>query len=214
MRKIVLISVAGAAAVIPAAVAAKAGDPAGTAYSVGKCIVRADRAVAAALLRELPLTGGETELAPARLGAAAKCAAGQGATVSTTLLRGGLAQALLLKDFPRFGVQPEIAQSRFVRYDLPIDGPTAGVDAQTASMYRLADCVVRNQAIKTEVLFRSSPGSSHEGRVFEAMAPYVSACHGAGNDLRIGRAEFRSMMAQAAYNVSVRYWTGDLWSAK
>jgi hypothetical protein len=169
--------------------------------------------VAAQLLQELPLGGGETDVSAVRLGSAAKCGAGQG-SVSTTLLRGGLAQALLLRDFPRFGVQPEIAADRFVRFDLPIDGPTAGVDAQTATMYKLADCVVRNQAIKTENLFRSSPGSSREGRVLDALAPYVSACHGARGDARISRSDFRSLMAQAAYNVSVRYWTGDLWSAK
>ena len=210
MMKVALVLLAGTA-ILPAAASANPGNPAGL-YELGKCIARADRDMAGQLLQELPLSG-ETEVSGAKLGPASGCLKEQSITVSSTLLRGGIAQALLLKDFPRFGVEPKIAPRMFVKFDLPSDKNPAGADERTAALYKLADCVVRNQAIKTEGLFRSAPGSAIEGKVLDALGPYINACQGK-NPIRVSRADFRSMMAQAAYNVSVRYWSGELWSAR
>jgi hypothetical protein len=145
-----------------------------------------------------------------RLGKGARCLRGQPLATSALTLRGGIAQEMLLRDFPYFGVPPKIAPSLFARFDLPIKADAAGVDPVTAAQYRLADCVVRNQAIKTERLFRSSPGSGVEGRLIDFLGPTMSACQGANATLRIKRSNFRSLLAQAAYHVSVRYWNGEL----
>jgi hypothetical protein len=128
-------------------------------------------------------------------------------------LRGSIAQALLLRDFPRFGVQPKVAEHLFAKFEIPVDPEKTSVDSRTANLYKLAECVARNQGIKLERLFRAEVGSDTEGRLFDAIGPYISACQGGGGDLRVSRTDFRSLLAQAAYNVSVRYWTGELWSA-
>jgi hypothetical protein len=42
----------------------------------------------------------------------------------------------------------------------------------------------------------------------------MAACQGGGATLSINRADWRSLLAQAAYSVSVRYWSGQLWTAQ
>lgn len=213
MMKAGILIAAATAIAAPAAASTGSGD-ADRVYDLGRCIVKQDREVAAQLLQDLPLGQREVELNASTLAEAGECLKGQTVSASSSLVRGALAQALLLKDFPRFGVQPKIATDMFAKIDLPLQGTSADVDERTASVYKLADCVVRNQAIKTESLFRSPPGSDLEGRVLDAIAPYIAACSGNSAEMRISRPEFRSAMAQAAYSVSARYWTGDLSSAK
>jgi hypothetical protein len=79
-------------------------------------------------------------------------------------------------------------------------------------MYKLGDCVVRNEATKIENLLRAGVGSKQEDRLFDYFAPVMSACQPAGEPLRISRAALRSVLAQAAYKVSVRYWTEEMYT--
>ena len=213
MKKFSLLAGAAATLSLGAPAHTATPDQVGRLYELGRCIVKVDREAAAELLQSLPVAPAETEIAASQLGDARDCLKEGRLSARSTLVRGALAQGLLLKDFPRFGVEPKISEHRFVKVDLPINGPAPGVDERTATLYKLADCVVRNQAIRTETLFRSAPGSGPESRLFDALAPYIAACAGDA-ELRVSRPEFRGMLAQAAYSVSTRYWTGELWSAK
>jgi hypothetical protein len=194
----------------PAPVRAETG-PEQEAYRIGACVAK-QRDVASALIRELPLDTGTTSLEPAQLGAASSCLK-QPLALRTRLLRGAIAQAMLLRDFPRFGVPPEISQKLFVRLDLPLE-PRAGIDPSTADLYKLADCVIRNRPIDSEGLFRSGLGSKLERRILDGFTPVVAACRPQRATILITRSDFRSVLAQAAYNVSVRYWSEQLWSAR
>ena len=210
-----IIAAASVAAVTPAGVAAGAdGAQPGvkSIYQMGACMVRADRQAAVSLLRSLPVTETEVDVDGANLGKAAKCLRGGPLRVSAVLVRGGISQALLLRDFPRAGFQPEVPNHMFAALDLPLEA-RAGVEEKTVALYKLADCVVRNQAVKTDGLFRSEPGSGLESRLIDYFGPTMAACRGASSTLRIKRDRFRSYMAQAAYHASVRYWNGELRSA-
>jgi hypothetical protein len=204
------VTLALAAGLVAAPLRAETG-PEQEAYRIGACIAK-QRDAASALIRALPLDAGSTSLEPAELGAAASCVK-QPIALRTRLLRGAIAQAMLLRDFPRFGVPPEISQKLFVRLDLPL-APRPGVDAGTADLYKLADCVIRNRPIDSESLFRSSPGSVLERRILDGLTPIVAACRPQRATTLITRGDFRSVLAQAAYDVSVRYWSEQLWSAK
>src|SRR5688500_10753906 len=72
-------------------------------YDIGACIVRADRLAAASMLRSLPLTDEPITVREGQLGGGARCLRGQPLETSALMLRGGIAQAMLLRDFPRFG---------------------------------------------------------------------------------------------------------------
>ncbi|MDB5720050.1 MAG: hypothetical protein JWP15_668 [Alphaproteobacteria bacterium] len=184
------------------------GGPEKQVYEIGQCIAAKDRDAAAALLRDLPFGTGSFTLDGARLGGAARCLA-QPQPVRARTMRGALAQALLLRDFPRFGIEPRVAPRLFARLDLPLE-PRAGVDARTANLYKLADCVVRNRAIESEPLFRSGLGSGVEDRVIDSFGPTIAACQKLSAPAAISRADFRGLLAEAAYDVSVRYWSGQL----
>jgi hypothetical protein len=176
-------------------------------YELGSCIVKSDREMAARLMRDLPPASTQVAIGGLRLG---KCTSGSPAVRAITL-RGSIAQALLLRDFPRFGVPPRITPSHFVQFDLPVETGT-NTDARTAALYKMSDCVVRNQGIKIERLFRADIGSNIEGRLIDYLAPTIQACQGA--NVRVTRTDFRSALAQSAYKVSVRYWLGELYSAE
>jgi hypothetical protein len=215
MTKYCFILTAAAAVILPAAAgAAPVGvDREKSVYQLGRCIAGDDRDAAMEMLRSLPLDGETVTVDASQAGRAAKCV-GERRELRSITLRGALAQALLLRDFPRFGVPPKIARNHFITFDLPLDATSSGgADPHTASLYRLADCVARNQGMMTERLFRAAPGSGLEGNVLRALGPTMTACQGQRAPIRVGRSDFRSALAQAYYHVSVRYWTDQLWSA-
>jgi hypothetical protein len=182
-------------------------------YDLGRCVVKADRGAAVDLMQNLPVTPAQATLHSSSLGRASKCLAAGPVSVQSTTLRGAMAQALLLRDFPRVGVPPKMSQDMFAKFDLPLDAAKSNADERTVNLYKLADCVARNQGIKLERLFRAEVGSGVESRLIDYLGPTISACQGSAGTLRISRDDFRSLLAQAAYNVSVRYWSGELWSA-
>jgi hypothetical protein len=69
--------------------------------------------------------------------------------------------------------------------------------------------VARSNPNGTEKLIKAGPGSGQEGKIFESLAPWLSACQGATR-MTYGRTELRSAIVQAAYHVSARYWAGDM----
>ena len=176
---------------------------------LGRCIVRADRAAAISLLKALPLTGGEFDWSPFSLGGAQSCRTLVVGPVTVTALRGGLAQELFKRDFVEFGVQPQRALYDLATFRLPVEKDLMGVEDPAKTLFLTADCVARSNPNGTERLIKSSPGSAQEQKIFDSLAPWLSACAGQSR-MRYGRTELRSAIIQAAYHVSARYWNGQM----
>ena len=207
MAQLLFLGAIAAAAVSATPALASTTGPAESAVQTGKCIVKADRGSAIGLLRTLPLTGEVVDWSSVSLGAAAKCRTGE--VVSVTALRGGIAQELFKRDFVEFGVQPQRSLSDLARFELPVEMNTMGVEDTTKTLFLTADCVARSNPNGTEKLIKAEPGSGQEGKIFESLAPWLSACQGATR-MTYGRTELRSAIVQAAYHVSARYWAGDM----
>ena len=213
MRKQILGYAAAAALALPVggtAVASTSGAGTGEAYSLGRCIVKADRSAAVRLMNQLPLAGDSTNLDASQLGKASRCLGASASGVSAMALRGGIAQELFLKDFEEFGVRPQREVADFADYDLPVEEEAGNVPADTHALFRLGECAVRNDTVNAVKLLRAPVGSQQEMNIINSMRPMLGACQPAGSNVAIGRGELRSVMAQAAYHVSARYWRGDL----
>jgi len=202
----------GALAAVSAGAApahAEAGAPGQTAVQLGKCIVKADRAAAVGLLKSMPLTGGQVDWSGVALGEADRCRDGASSTVSVSALRGGIAQELFKRDFGEFGVQPQRATYDLANFQLPVEKDAMGAEDPTKTLFLTADCVARSNPNGTEKLIKSAPGSDQEAKIFETLAPWLSACQGASR-MAYGKTELRSAIVQAAYHVSARYWNGQM----
>lgn len=175
-------------------------------YSAGRCIVQSDRAAAVELVLALSPGREQTSLSALAPSLADRCGAGLD-TVPAMHLRGAIAQALFLRDFRGFGLEPSRSVP-LVNLDLPVQDSPAG--DPTTEIYRLADCVVRNDGPRTERLLATRPGTDNEGRVMDALAPYLRACSSADARLSIARSDLRSAIAQSAYHSMYRYWTRQL----
>jgi hypothetical protein len=210
MKKLVVLGGLAAAAVAFATPAqANNASPAEAAATLGKCIVKADRGTAVSLLKSLPLTGGQIDWSSVSLGSAVKCRDASSGTVTVSALRGGLAQELFKRDFVEFGVQPQRALYDLAAFRLPVEKDLMGVEDPTKTLFLTADCVARSNPSGTEKLIKSAPGSDQEMKIFESLAPWLSACQGA-SQMAYGRGELRSAIMQAAYHVNARYWNGDM----
>jgi hypothetical protein len=209
MRKLLVVGVLAMASAGLAPAAAETASPAQAAVQLGKCIVKADRASAINLLKSLPLTGGQVDWSGVSLGAGANCRDASNSTVTVSALRGGIAQELFKKDFVEFGVEPQRAKYDLANFALPVEKDLMGVEDPTKTLFLTADCVARSNPNGTEKLIKSAPGSDQEAKIFEALAPWLSACQGASR-MAYGKTELRSAIVQAAYHVSARYWSGEM----
>jgi len=208
MGKVLIL---GALAVMAGAAPAQAdgGAPGEAAAQLGKCIVKVDRAAAIGLLKSLPLAGGQVDWSSATLGAAGRCRDAASSTVTVSALRGGIAQELFKRDFVEFGVQPQRATYELANFSLPVEKDLMGAEDPTKTLFLTADCVARSNPNGTQKLIKSTPGSDQESKIFESLAPWLSACQGASR-MAYGKTELRSAIVQAAYHVSARYWNGQM----
>lgn len=175
-------------------------------YSAGRCMVQRDRSAAVDLILALPLGREATDLSALSPGLGERCGAGL-APVPAMHLRGAIAQALFFRDFAAFGLQPSRSVA-LVNLDLPVQDSPAGDG--TTDIYRLTDCVVRNDAEHTEMLLATQPGTANERRAIDLLAPYVRACTPPEASLTMARSDLRSAIAQSAYQSMYRYWTRQL----
>ena len=177
-------------------------------YEAGQCIVRSDRDAALMLMQTLPIENIAVELTDLPSETARRCADGM-TSASGLILRGGIAQALFFRDFGGFGQEP--ARSRaLINLDLPVQDSPEG--SLAVELYRLADCVVRNDVERTERLLSSRVGSRNEANAISGLQPYMRACAPAGMQMEVSTSQLRSAMAQSAYQSMYRYWTRDLTS--
>ncbi len=206
MKKTMLALLAASAALTPMVPAAA--DEARPAlrdiYDAGRCIVDNDRRTAVSFLQSLPIDEGEADLTilPDNL---ARCTRGLG-TVDSLHVRGALAQALFFRDFGGFGIEPGRSVP-LVNLNIPAQSSPPGTGM--TEMYRWADCVVRNDIGHTERLMESRVGSQNESAAIEGLRPFMQACAGT-ETLSVRPADFRSLVAQSAYNSMYRYWTRQL----
>lgn len=183
------------------------------AYQLGRCLVAQDRYVAIDVLNQLPLGSGEVRLSQAELGDASSCLSPGIDGLSPIAIRGGIAQELFLRDFEEFGLEPK-RKREFANIALPIWDDSKEGDAQTRALYKLGDCIVRNRTDETERLLNAPVGSRTEQQVIERLGPVIAACHAGKGQARVSRGDLRSILAQAAYSASVRYWSGRLQAVK
>lgn len=188
---------------------AEAGGTGPAGVAVGRCIVKADRETAIGMLKTLPLDGDQVDWSSISLGAANGCRTSEAATVSVPALRGGIAQELFRRDFGEFGVQPQRNLANLARFELPVEKNTMGAEDPTKTLFLTADCVARSNPNGTEKLIKAEPDSGQEQKIFESLAPWLSACQGQARTA-YGKTALRSAIVQAAYHVSQRYWSGDM----
>ena len=201
--------VAMALAGITTAAAAAPLDEQKLAYKFGRCLVERDRQAAVQLLNRLPLERGEVDLVQEDSDTASPCLPAGVTRLSAMSVRGGIAQELFLRDFQEFGVEPR-RKGEYAELSIPTAASGPATDAKTQALYALGDCVVRNRTGLIDGLLNTSVGSKLERKLIDKLTPIMSACHASQGQARVSRADLRSLLAQAAYVVSVRYWTGRL----
>ena len=206
MKRILLACAAAGAALSPATPAlADTGPSQAQIYETGHCMVVSDRRTTVSFLQSLPIDDGDADLTRLPSTLQRRCA--QGVSSANALhLRGAIAQALFLRDFRGFGLQPQ-RSIPLVNLNIPVQSSPPGTGM--TELYRWADCVVRNDIGHTERLLQSRVGSSNESAMVEQLRPYMQACAGE-QSLAIRPADFRSLVAQSAYNSMYRYWTRQL----
>lgn len=210
MRRVIASVLAlGALASVPAPAAAAPSSAA--VYEAGRCLVQQDRRSAVALMGSLPLDDSPADLAGVGRGGAGCVRGLDGA--AAMLVRGGIAQALFLRDFGGFG--RELRNDRnLLDLRLPVEATPGMPGDRTTQLYRWADCVVRNDSAGTERLLRSAVGTPEERTAIAGLQAFMARCMPAGTELSVRAWEVRSLFAQSAYHTLFRYWTGQLQSAR
>jgi hypothetical protein len=193
---------------VAAQTSAPAAQPVRAIYDAGRCIAR-HRAAAAELLQILPIGGGVVGDEAQRIVASRGCDTSALEGDAAILLRGAIAQELYLHDFREFGVEPR-NRGAWINMALPVQADADNSDDANTRLYRWADCVVRNDTVRTERLFKTQPGSRQETQALQSMQPYMSACLDPDTQIAVASSELRSLFAQGAYHNSYRYWTGEL----
>ncbi|MEA3042509.1 MAG: hypothetical protein QOH47_347 [Sphingomonadales bacterium] len=210
MKRVFFSAVAlGALASIPAPAAATPSSAA--VYEAGRCLVQQDRRSAVALMGSLPLDDSPADLSSVGRGGAA-CVRGL-AGAPAMLVRGGIAQALFMRDFGGFGRELRNDRNIFDLH-LPVEATFGTPRDRTTQLYRWADCVVRNDSAGTERLLRAGIGTPAERDAVAGLQTFMSSCMPVGTQLSIRAWEVRSLFAQSAYHTLFRYWTGQLESAR
>ena len=203
MKKTMFALLAAGAAVLPAAPAsADQGTSLRQIYNAGRCIVDNDRRTAVSFLQSLPIEEGEADLSLLPDNLTRRCARGLSGSVAA---RAGAIARLCFPRRRRLGIE----QARSVPLATSKSRPSSPPGTGMTELYRWADCVVRNDIGHTERLLQSRVGSPNEATAIEALRPFMQACAGE-ESLSVRTSDFRSLVAQSAYNSMYRYWTRQL----
>jgi hypothetical protein len=174
------------------------------------CAVKKDRAAVVRAVRDLPLSSDAAQIAPGSLSAAADCAGGAAVDGRAMLLRGAVAQALYRADFREVGMPPRTPTRNFADLGWPAIGEKDPVTDPGVALFKLADCVVRNDSELVDALLRYSFGSDGAKRMIDRLEPRVRACYPKGASITANRETLHAAIAQAAYYIGVRYWNGQM----
>lgn len=207
MRKLLLACVAASAAFLPAASAsADQGASLRQIYETGRCMVVSDRSTTVNFLVSLPVDEGDADLSRLPDSLQRRCADGL-SSANALHMRGAIAQALFFRDFGGFGLEPR-RSAPLVNLNIPVQSSPAGTGM--TELYRWSDCVVRNDTTHAERLLSSQVGSRAESDAIDSLRAFMTACAPEGQQLAVRTNDFRSLIAQSAYNSMFRYWTRQL----
>ena len=71
-------------------------------------------------------------------------------------------------------------------------------------MYRIGECIARADAAGARTLFATRMGSDKEKAAIRALAPVISGCVPAGQEVQIDRARLRFGLATMYYRLAAR----------
>lgn len=179
-----------------------------------KCAVTKDRAATAAAARKLPLNSDPATVDAASLHDAASCAKGAPVEAKSMMLRGAIAQALYRIDFRDAGMEPRTPVRNFADLGWPAIGDKDPHTDQGVALFKLADCIARNDVNNVDVLMRYPFGSDNAHKLLDKMQPYIQACFPKGATITVGRDTLHAAIAQGAYYASTRLWSGKLTAVK
>ncbi len=175
-----------------------------------KCAVSKDRDALARVVRALPLSNEPASIDAAHLGDAASCAGSAAVEGPSMLVRGAAAQAFYFADFREMGLEPRTPARNFVDLGWPKIGDDDPVTDPGVALFKLGDCVSRNDAENVDRLMRTAYGSDQAKKLLDLMQPYYAACYPKGAAISASRDALQAAIAQAAYYTGVRRWTGQL----
>lgn len=178
--------------------------------AVAKCAVSKDRQALARAVRALPLTSDPVKLEASQLGDAAPCLSSAQLEGPSMIVRGAVAQAFYFADFREMGMEPRTPVRNLVDLGWPPIGDDDPVSDPGVALFKLGDCVARNQVENVDKLMRAAYGSDQAKKLLDLMAPYYTACYPKGAEISASRDALQGAIAQGAYYSGVRYWTGQL----
>lgn len=178
--------------------------------AVAKCAVSKDRQALARAVRALPLTSDPVTLGADQLGDAAPCLSSASLAGPSMIVRGAVAQAFYFADFREIGMEPRTPVRNLVDLGWPPIKDEDPVTDPGIALFKLGDCIARNQAENVDKLMRAEYGSAQAKKLLDLMTPYYTACYPKGAEISASRDGLHSAIAQGAYYAGVRYWTGQL----
>jgi len=116
------------------------------------------------------------------------------------LFRGALAQRLIEKTLAS-DVLDNVADLEALNATYAGGGPAA--QGHTL-MYRIGECIARADAAGARTLFATRMGSDKEKAAIRALAPVISGCVPAGQEVQIDRARLRFGLATMYYRLAAR----------
>lgn len=165
-------------------------------YRFGKCTVEAKPDDSAQLLRMSPGQEGEMTIVSRLAGTDNGCLVGaQQMSLSLIPFRGSIANALYLRDYAAFPADRLAASPETAGEMLTGDPKNLLPD--------FARCVVRSVPVLVDALLRTRPASDDEHEALQSLSGTFSACLFRGQALEANALTLRSILADAAYSLSL-----------
>lgn len=126
---------------------------------------------------------------------------GRAMTFSSSLLRGGIAEAYFRRDFPAgLGADAPLAAEAAARWTQP--RATGGQVTQMEMLHAMARCVTARQPVAIGTMLRAVPLSAEERAAMRTLQPDISACLDSGVEFAVSRQALRGLLAEAALHLA------------
>ncbi len=122
-------------------------------------------------------------------------------TVPQNLLRGGLYEALYLKEYSGKAL-PDFKIVQTIDYLAPYQDGISDQGKQAVAMVQFADCVVRARGNDARSLMFLIPGSSSESRTFVDLTPSFGGCLPKDAQFEFSKSVLRAALAEALYRLT------------
>ena len=165
-------------------------------YRFGNCTVEAKPEDSAQLLRMSPGQEGEMTIISRLAGIDNGCLRGaQSMSLNLVPFRGSIANALYLRDYAAFPADRLAASAETAGEMLTGDPKNLLPD--------FARCVVRSEPVLVDALLRTRPASDDEHGALQRLSGTFPACLFRGQVLEANALTLRSILADAAYSLSL-----------